>query len=84
MDIITKCLQPGYELAEGELTEVIEQLIVCLSIPEPEPSHIQLVADLGKSESFRENGDQLIEPLLRLLERPEVHRDVLQQVSDPK
>ena len=84
MDIITKCLQPGYELAEGELTQVIDQLIVCLSVTEPELSHIQLVADLGKTEPFREKGDQLIEPLLSLLKRPAVNREVLQQVSDLK
>lgn len=84
MDIIAKCLQPGYELDEGELPQVVEQLIVCLSVMEPELTHIQLVADLGKTESFREKGDQLIEPLLTLLKNSEVPREVLQQVSDLK
>ncbi|KAI6659253.1 Rap1 GTPase-GDP dissociation stimulator 1 [Oopsacas minuta] len=80
MEILTSCLDPAYELQEGDIAQLIEQLIISLTNQEPELSHIQLVADLAKKESFREKADQLIKPLLNILKKDTVTREVIQQI----
>ena len=82
MELLSRCLgDPGAGLEEGEVQGAVEQLKIVLSLPEPETAHIQLVADLGKQEGFREQASQLIEPLLAILKRDPISREVMQQVG---
>ena len=67
-------------LEEGEVQEAVQLLRTALSVPEPDTCHVQLVADLGKGEKFREQAEQLIEPLLAILKQDPLPRETMQQV----